>query len=273
MPAPHILGRAFASFGGAMSELNGNWYCDEGFWREFREFIFDEDKLERAAQEVEQVLALAGLDGAGGGRVLDMPCGEGRHTVLLAGAGFQVTGVDINPELLRVAARRAAEAGVRIELCEADMRGFLRPDAFRLAINMFTSLGYHNDRCEDLRIARNIFGSLADNGVAIFEMTGREVLRNNFNPVQVEQGSKGVCRKVISFADDGRTLVNDWQLVRSNGASLGCRFAQTIYSADELRALLKEAGFIAVDLFGGLSGVAYDGRNGRLVARAIKANG
>ena len=33
-------------------------------------------------------------------RVLDVPCGTGRYTVEFARRGFDVTGVDINPELL-----------------------------------------------------------------------------------------------------------------------------------------------------------------------------
>lgn len=273
MPVPHILGRVFASSGGVMGELNGDWYCDEGFWREFREFIFDEGKQERAAQEVEQVLVLSGLREAVGARVLDMPCGEGRHAVLLARAGFRVTGVDINPDLLQVAGNRIREVGGCLELHEADMRDFCRPDTYRLAINMFTSLGYHNDRREDLRIVRNIYESLVDGGVAVFEMTGREVLRNNFCPVQRERGRGGVCRKEISFAADGCTLVNDWRLERNDGVTFGCRFAQTIYSADELRLLLEGAGFAEVEIFGGLSGGPYDGLSGRLVGRAKKVIG
>ncbi len=43
-----------------------------------------------------------------GARVLDVPCGGGRHSLELAGRGYQMTGVDISDEFL-AHARRAAE--------------------------------------------------------------------------------------------------------------------------------------------------------------------
>ena len=42
-------------------------------------------------------------------RLLDVPCGDGRHAVELARLGHRVTGVDIAPENARRAQLRAAE--------------------------------------------------------------------------------------------------------------------------------------------------------------------
>src|SRR5439155_17604195 len=43
------------------------------------------------------------------GRVLDVPCGGGRHALELAARGYQVTGVDISPDFLKAARAQAAE--------------------------------------------------------------------------------------------------------------------------------------------------------------------
>jgi SAM-dependent methyltransferase len=56
----------------------------------------------------------------GAERVLDAGCGSGRLTVALAEASAAVTGIDTNTGQLEEAARRAAEAGVPLELVEAD---------------------------------------------------------------------------------------------------------------------------------------------------------
>jgi demethylmenaquinone methyltransferase/2-methoxy-6-polyprenyl-1,4-benzoquinol methylase len=55
-----------------------------------------------------------------GDRVLDLGCGPGELAVLLARGGCQVTGIDVSPQLLRLAAHRAREAGVadRVSLRE-----------------------------------------------------------------------------------------------------------------------------------------------------------
>lgn len=62
---------------------------------------------------------------AGAGRVLDAGCGSGRLTVALARAGAEVTGVDTNASQLDVARGRAADAGVELELLEADFNSSL----------------------------------------------------------------------------------------------------------------------------------------------------
>jgi SAM-dependent methyltransferase len=49
-----------------------------------------------------------------GARVLDVPCGGGRHSLELASRGFQMTGVDISAEFLAVAQKRATERHLAI---------------------------------------------------------------------------------------------------------------------------------------------------------------
>lgn len=62
------------------------------------------------------VAALAGRLGSGRGRkALDLGCGEGRHTILLAGLGYAVTGVDLEPLALRRAQSHVRRAGLRAE--------------------------------------------------------------------------------------------------------------------------------------------------------------
>lgn len=55
-------------------------------------------------------------------RILDVPCGNGRHAVALAALGHAVTGVDAAADNRARLAKLAAEAGVHVELLTADMR-------------------------------------------------------------------------------------------------------------------------------------------------------
>lgn len=70
--------------------------------------------------EVAEVWALLGLHP--GARLLDVGCGTGRHAVAVAALGVAVTGVDLSSAMLEGARTRAADAGVDIELVEADAR-------------------------------------------------------------------------------------------------------------------------------------------------------
>ena len=74
-----------------------------------------------------------------GGRVLDAPCGFGRHSLALARRGFQVTGVDLSETELQRAKERAAAAGVPLQLVRQDMRDMEFSGEFDLALNLFSA--------------------------------------------------------------------------------------------------------------------------------------
>ncbi len=57
----------------------------------------------------------------GGGRVLDVACGHGRHALLLAGAGYEVEAVDRDREALAFVAETAAALGLRVATRELDL--------------------------------------------------------------------------------------------------------------------------------------------------------
>lgn len=63
-----------------------------------------------ASPELVTLLAVRGLPETGS-RALDIGCGGGWDSIFLAQCGFDVTGVDVSPTALRLAAERAKEAG------------------------------------------------------------------------------------------------------------------------------------------------------------------
>lgn len=63
-----------------------------------------------------------------GRRALDLGCGEGRHTILLARMGYEVTALDLEPLALRKARRAVREAGVRARFVRGDALDLDFPD-------------------------------------------------------------------------------------------------------------------------------------------------
>ncbi len=59
-----------------------------------------------------------------GGPLLDLACGTGRMALRLAAQGYQVTGVDIVPEMIEWARQKAAKQAVSIDWVVADARTF-----------------------------------------------------------------------------------------------------------------------------------------------------
>jgi 2-polyprenyl-3-methyl-5-hydroxy-6-metoxy-1,4-benzoquinol methylase len=124
------------------------WFDNEAFWQDLYPFMFPEKCFAETFPKVEKVLSLAKPVGK---VVLDLCCGPGRYSIALAKAGFHVTGVDKTKYLLDKARAMARSAEVDIEWLQMDMRDFIRADTFDIAINMWTSFGYFNDKQEDCR--------------------------------------------------------------------------------------------------------------------------
>src|SRR5699024_7796902 len=144
--------------------LSDEWYLDDNFWRNFGSLMFNADTFARGRQEVQQLLELLGDPPA---TVLDLGCGPGRHALPLADAGLKVTAVDTSPSLLQ---QLAAGRGQRdIELVEADMREFERPQAFDLIVVMWTSFGYFTAEADHRRVLDRIRASLAPGGRLILD--------------------------------------------------------------------------------------------------------
>jgi 2-polyprenyl-3-methyl-5-hydroxy-6-metoxy-1,4-benzoquinol methylase len=59
-------------------------------------------------------------------KAIDLGCGTGSYSIYLAGKGFDVTGVDISPEAIRIAKENAEKKGVNCDFFAADVLGDLK---------------------------------------------------------------------------------------------------------------------------------------------------
>lgn len=240
------------------------WHEDPAFWEAVEPHVFPPETVEKAPEQLDQLLELAGIDD---GRVLDIPCGIGRHAVELADRGFEVTGVDATEPYLDTARERAAEAGVDCEFVHADMREFRRPETFDLAVNLYTSFGYFEDRADDERAARNIHESLAPGGRLVMSLTSKEVLAGKFQQRGWSEEDGTYLLEDREVTDDWSRMENRWILV-ADGETHEFTVSHRLYSAYELSELLREVGFASVDVYGDLDGRDFDDEAERLVVVA-----
>jgi SAM-dependent methyltransferase len=244
------------------------WFEDESFWIDLYPFMFSDERIKIAEEQVEQALTLTGFQG---GAVLDLCCGSGRHSVELAKRGIQVIAIDRTKFLLDKAKEKATELGLQIEFILDDMRHFIRPGAFALVLNLFTSFGYFDNKEDDFQVLQNIYESLRTGGTLLIDIVGKELVARKLQPTtssKLLDGSLLVeCHEVF---DDWSRIRNEWILIKDETAK-SYKFHHTIYSGQELKNLLHKAGFESVRLFGDLAGSEYGLEAKRLVAVARKA--
>lgn len=246
------------------------WYDDDTMWRDLEPHLFPEASFRAAARNLPALLEIAKPKGRS---ALDLCCGPGRYTIPLARKRFRVTAVDRTRYFLDRGRARARRAGVRVEWVRADMRDYVRPDTYDLALSMFTSFGYFEDEAENFTVLRNLHECLRPGGVLVMELMGKEVLARIWQSSSVsdaDDGSTLINRRWIR--DDWTRIRNEWVLLRGRAVKT-FRFDLTLYSGKELSDLLRDAGFASVRLYGSVDGGPYDLKAMRLVAVARKRSG
>ncbi|KKM10317.1 hypothetical protein SY88_14540 [Clostridiales bacterium PH28_bin88] len=94
-------------------------------------------EMGRLVDEIEKEMVYELLLPEPGMRLLDLGCGTGNYALELARRGLKVTGIDISAAMLAEARRKAAEAGLDLELVEGDIHRIkLEPESFDLVLSV-----------------------------------------------------------------------------------------------------------------------------------------
>jgi SAM-dependent methyltransferase len=98
---------------------------------------------ELTRQEVD--FLIESLDVPAPAKLLDVPCGGGRHSIALAERGYEMTGVDISEDFLKAARAQSAERHDRVHWEQREMRDLPWPAEFDGAYSFGNSFGYLDD--------------------------------------------------------------------------------------------------------------------------------
>lgn len=93
------------------------------------------------------------------GRIIDLGCGTGRLLLDFAARGFDVTGVDLSEHMLRIAATKAAQAGLPAQLLKANLVELdaLTDGAFDYAACLFSTLGMIDGAAQRRQVIGHVY--------------------------------------------------------------------------------------------------------------------
>lgn len=108
-------------------------------------------------------------------KILDMPCGKGRHSSYLNQKGFIVLGADLSRRSIAYA--KQYESGT-LSFIVQDMRYPLPEGGFDLALNLFTSFGYFDDPTDNHKVLNVIKNSLVEEGLFVLDYLNGQKLQH-----------------------------------------------------------------------------------------------
>jgi SAM-dependent methyltransferase len=203
-----------------------------------------------------------------GARVLDVPCGFGRHSLALARRGFQVTGVDVSDTELGRARERARAAGLALTLLCQDMRDIEFLGEFDLLLNLFSSIGYFSDD-EDQLLLERFWHALRSGGTLVLDTRNRDHVVRHFDPEETRRLPDGRTVRIRNRLDLTTSRMHGEWWLEDEGRLFG-QLETRLYAGHELHRMLRPARWSTVELFGGLDGRAFELDSPRLVLVARK---
>lgn len=219
--------------------------------------------------QVEAVRRWLSLDS--GMRLLDLACGQGRHAVALAAAGLNVTGQDLSPTMLALAAEAQALAGTDVTWRQGDMREIPEQGTYDAVISLFSAFGYFPEDDDNITVLRRVTAALAPGGRFLIDLNNRE-------PAVMA----GVQQRAWEPQDDGSTLLEDRtydlltgrmaiRLTRLDGSAMETsEQILRLYTLPELVNLLRLVGLAPTGVWGDYDGQDYTLSSPRMIVRAVK---
>ncbi len=231
----------------------------------FYEPTLPEERTRREADFIEQALALQPDH-----RVLDVACGHGRLTNLLARRGYRMTGVDRSAGFLEIARRDAQAHGLTVDYRQGDMRDLPFSEPFDRVMLTFTAFGYFHDE-DNLLVLRRIRRVLAPGGLFLFDVLNRDTFLKRFVPTLVTERGNDLMIDRTSF-DQRSGRVKTQRTTIRDGRRRDMRFFLRLYNLTELDYWLREAGLTLDRVCSGYAGGPVDHDAHRLVLIARRAD-
>lgn len=239
-----------------------SWHSQDAFWELFEPLLFGQKRRFRAKEQVRQIEKLLQLEA--NARILDLCCGNGRHSLELSERGFDVTGVDRTERFIEAARSQAEQRGLDAEFVVADMREYCLPNRYDVILNLFGSFGYFDDPADDQKVVENMVASLRPGGQFLIETTGKEILARDFRARDWDEVGDLLVLSEKWVSHNWGRIETRWIAIRG-AERIEHRVSVRSFSATELSSLLDDCGFSEVCVYGSLDGTEYDQTAERLV--------
>jgi len=189
--------------------------------------------------------------------MLDVACGRGRHSRILAQKDFYVTGIDLSFESIAFAKKFES---ANLEFYQHDMRLPFRINYFDYTFNFFTSFGYFKTRREHDDAMRTIAGGLKPGGIFVIDYLNVHYSEDHLVHNEIKK-IEGTSYEIHRWHDEThfykKIVINDPQIMQP------ISFTEKVakFSFGDMNDMLSFKGLQVQEVFGDYQLGVYDTRS------------
>ena len=184
---------------------------------------------------------------------VDLACGTGSMTLLLAQAGLSVLGVDQSEEMLTLAAEKAAALDDPPYFIHQRMEKLRLPAPVDLVVCCLDGVNYVTDPAALRESFARVFKALNPGGLFLFDVNSEAKLRGLDGQILLDEDDEVFCLWRAEFDEQARVCTYGMDVFQKQG-KLWTRdreeHLEYAYRVEELSQWLTEAGFVRVNAYG-----------------------
>ena len=193
---------------------------------------------------------------------VDLGCGTGKLTEILARRGYDMIGIDLSEDMLAIAQERKIESGLDILYTLQDMREFELFGAAGAMVSVGDSVNYLLEEADLEAMFRCAERGLLHGGVFVFDFKTIHLYRDVIGDRTIAE-DRGECAFIWDNYYDPETCINEYDLAvfvqeEDGDGNLFRRFdevhQQRGYLPEQLRAVAEKAGLVWIDLQDAVTG-------------------
>lgn len=210
------------------------------------------------------------------GLVLELGCGTGNMTEILAGAGYDMIGIDISDDMLNIALEKKYESGHDILYLNQDMRDFELYGTVRAVVSVCDSVNYILNEEEVLKTFKLVNNYLDPGGIFIFDMITEKKFVNIGDSTIADNRDDASFIWENTYYKEEKINRYDLTIFEKSEDGRYDRYDEThyqrVYDKEVIQKLLEEAGLEFVTAYNAISHDYPDNNSERIyyIAKEIQ---
>lgn len=188
-----------------------------------------------------------------GRRILEVACGTGNHSKILAARGYEITGVDISDDMLSIARRKVKN---HARFLHGDMRDLdaVVGEGYDAAICLFSSISYNLTLSDLKRTLQGLHSHLEDRGIVIFDTHfTKKGFKDGYRGEDIfDDGSVFGARLGISKRKGDVARISFSYLIKDGAKTIVLRndvHSFGLFDLGDFLRTMEEAGFVETDTY------------------------